>query len=1480
MSKIKIFGFIISVIAILISLGLVNFKFVSASRERSPIPQEVFLPQIKDVKQSSKPSQNLAEDMPLITNALSADSDNTGSDSNAESGSGRKLSSNCIPSIDSASYIDPAMVNPGDSFTAHYKIYNPCSYSLYVGLGISIRKTGSYNEIYDTTHDTVVMVPSGWSWRTRLFTTRSDIQPGDYEYILGIWADWPGSSTWYDGTPWRPGPTIISLSSINSASFKFTSNNSGYLTINKGQSVDITATVNYSIGQSGTLQVWIYDNNFNISTKHWFSPSLGNHNFENIYLTIPASQTNTITTYGLNAYIQFRANWYGEITSTNINDIVWGQADTGLRLKIQDIANNPPTLSGVYVDPSNGNKNTTFTFWVTYKDADNDPPVKARLRLNNSSVYNEYDLSKWNQNDNNYTDGALYYKQLNLERGRYDFSFTFNDGKQSHTDVVSGQSGVPNVVNRPPNQPYDGGPNGVCITNLNTTLNWRGSDPDGDSIKYKVYFGTNSNPPYVGTTDWNVASYNPGNLTYNTTYYWKVEAIDSYDSSSTMGPLWNFSTPPLIISPLINFNLNDVNKNTKKISGTAQAVGSLYINNVKVFIDGIERYNYLNPNLGGGGTISQFLAFDWNWQATSSEILAGKHIIVVKAYDNKGLEGTSSKETEFAKIYELEVRDIQQQWTPIRSNSIMGGYALATRGNTEKGQSLPNGMVQIKIKNNGNVKTNYRISSTDQFILSEQDDFEGTFKNNSSWKIYFTESAALSPFKENSLDFSVDPDQEKGISLYPIVPYGFEEGTKINIFFRINNLDSSTTSKTTNIVYTIVSDSDYGSSNLNALAGDIQNAVTGLYNFFIGDDIATLTDDQAQWYERLISGGFLLTMVVPEEKVLVVIKSVGTGGVKSSEKIAAKTIEDLSKTEGLSAAKRGLARAELEESVKNNVKKWLGRDEGEKFIGKLSAKNKELLLRAVAGDRFSTNLERFIKNTNKFKEANGFDRFMVQALGGGSADGWFFASDRIAQISDDLIKDGFKISDSIYLEKSFAGGELDAFIIKRAPSGEVKYELREFKSKAEGILSERDIDSHLGQISKYQMLIREGWEGTSLKNAKIIYEVKQFNPDLERMILKKFPGVRLDVEVKSGGYIALLFVPYLAPVITTNSGKDLVTDSQDLVLEGTCDTGAEKIFVNGSQDNVLYSTGSGAWVYKSILPKGVYKFEIISVDSSGAISEPSIIWVTIDPPPVITTNNGQNFFTSNPNLILNGTAETFFARVLVNGLPDGVIFDSDAGIWSYSTVLHTGPNTFEINAETPSGILSDSAKITVTFYPQVQGFTITNYWQMFSVTSEITNLSIFGSADIRRYNSATNQYEKVSDKLIPSEGYWIKGNSIKTVDLPDLGLDINQYASFNEGFVLFSGYFLQYPDKLKLNSNGQVKNLKEAIDAGWLKGKAYFWNNDHYEYLDISQGFQIDQIRNKSFWLRLYTPITFSFDGRVTPESSTRAVNEIPLVPK
>lgn len=98
------------------------------------------------------------------------------------------------------------------------------------------------------------------------------------------------------------------------------------------------------------------------------------------------------------------------------------------------------------------------------------------------------------------------------------------------------------LLNDPPYEPSDPNPeDGAVDVGINTHLRWTGGDPDqGDKVSYDIYFGLTQTPSLVSENLSN-PTYDPGELAFETTYYWKIIATDKQDIT-TDGPLWSFTT--------------------------------------------------------------------------------------------------------------------------------------------------------------------------------------------------------------------------------------------------------------------------------------------------------------------------------------------------------------------------------------------------------------------------------------------------------------------------------------------------------------------------------------------------------------------------------------------------------------------------------------------------------------------------------------------------------------------------------------------------------------------------------------------------------------------------------------------------------------------------------------------------------------------------------------------------------------------------
>lgn len=99
------------------------------------------------------------------------------------------------------------------------------------------------------------------------------------------------------------------------------------------------------------------------------------------------------------------------------------------------------------------------------------------------------------------------------------------------------------LANQSPVLPYDPAPpDGAVNVGIDTSLYWSCYDPENDSLRYNVYFST-INPPGLVSQSQSDTVFNPGTLAYNTTYYWQIEAVDSYENH-TIGQIWSFTTEP------------------------------------------------------------------------------------------------------------------------------------------------------------------------------------------------------------------------------------------------------------------------------------------------------------------------------------------------------------------------------------------------------------------------------------------------------------------------------------------------------------------------------------------------------------------------------------------------------------------------------------------------------------------------------------------------------------------------------------------------------------------------------------------------------------------------------------------------------------------------------------------------------------------------------------------------------------------------
>jgi hypothetical protein len=107
--------------------------------------------------------------------------------------------------------------------------------------------------------------------------------------------------------------------------------------------------------------------------------------------------------------------------------------------------------------------------------------------------------------------------------------------------------------------------NGAENAKQTSTLRWTAGD---EAASHDVYFGTDeqavrdadaSSPEYKGSTELGSENYDPGKLEWDTTYYWRIDAVNDLSPDSPwVGEVWSFKTADyLVIDDFEDYNIGD-----------------------------------------------------------------------------------------------------------------------------------------------------------------------------------------------------------------------------------------------------------------------------------------------------------------------------------------------------------------------------------------------------------------------------------------------------------------------------------------------------------------------------------------------------------------------------------------------------------------------------------------------------------------------------------------------------------------------------------------------------------------------------------------------------------------------------------------------------------------------------------------------------------------------------------------------------------
>ena len=242
------------------------------------------------------------------------------------------------------------------------------------------------------------------------------------------------------------------------------------------------------------------------------------------------SSNQSTTTYNMGS-LEYSKTYYWKIVSWDNN----GAKTTGPLWSFTTHSygnNNPYTPSILFpADQSNIISINTALGW-TGGDPDQGEPVTYDVYFGTTSTPSKV---SGNQTNTAYNPGTLNYNT------QYYWKIVAWDSHLAKTTGPLWSFTTQLSSNNPPYKPRNILPANQSTTiSVNTELIWNGGDFEGDTVTYDVCFGTTSSPPKV-LNNQSTTTYNPGTLSYNIKYYWKIIAWDN-NGAKTTGPLWSFTT--------------------------------------------------------------------------------------------------------------------------------------------------------------------------------------------------------------------------------------------------------------------------------------------------------------------------------------------------------------------------------------------------------------------------------------------------------------------------------------------------------------------------------------------------------------------------------------------------------------------------------------------------------------------------------------------------------------------------------------------------------------------------------------------------------------------------------------------------------------------------------------------------------------------------------------------------------------------------
>lgn len=153
------------------------------------------------------------------------------------------------------------------------------------------------------------------------------------------------------------------------------------------------------------------------------------------------------------------------------------------------------------VNPSKGETNTDFQFWVDYRHAEGTAPIAKRVYVDSTA----YDMDLENPSSPDFTEYLTFEATIagaTLGAGAHEFYFEFSDGTNTARFPSSGTVPGPMVGSQPPIIYFiePDGDNDVADTSY--TIEWTATDPDNDdaSLRVDLWWDTDRQEPLPDKT--------------------------------------------------------------------------------------------------------------------------------------------------------------------------------------------------------------------------------------------------------------------------------------------------------------------------------------------------------------------------------------------------------------------------------------------------------------------------------------------------------------------------------------------------------------------------------------------------------------------------------------------------------------------------------------------------------------------------------------------------------------------------------------------------------------------------------------------------------------------------------------------------------------------------------------------------------------------------------------------------------------------